>query len=144
MERARLRILASLIAVAAVATTAAALALRTRPDRVTGHAYPVPSAEDGIAIEVLNGSGRTGRARSATRLLRRQGFDVVYFGNWEGEGIVRGTRVVVRRGGDEAGARRVVAALGAGKVVIDPDTLRRVDVSVILGEDWQPPPELAW
>jgi hypothetical protein len=141
LEFSRRHVFGALIGLAAVATTAAALVLGRRPDRVTGHAYPIPSADDRIAVEVLNGSGRPGRARTATRVLRRQGLDVVFFGNWDGQGLVRKTRVVVRRGADPAGARRVAQALGAGTVVVDPDTLRRVDVTVILGEDWTPPPD---
>ncbi|HEU5170827.1 MAG TPA: LytR C-terminal domain-containing protein [Gemmatimonadales bacterium] len=139
MELARRRVLAALIGVALVATTATALVLRSRPDRVAGHAYPIPSADDRILVEVLNGTGRSGLARSATRVLRRRGLDVVYFGTWEGEGLVRTTKVVARRSGSEDDARQVAAALGSGKVVVDLDTLRRVDVSVILGEDWTPP-----
>ena len=139
MERARRHVLGTLIALAAIATTAAALALRGRPERVTGHAFVIPSVEDRIVVEVLNGTGRAGLARSATRLLRRQGLDVVFFGNWDGGGLVRKTKVVVRRGTDQAGARRVAGALGAGEVVTDVDTLRRVDVTVILGEDWRVP-----
>ncbi len=126
---------------AALATTAAALALRGRPDRVTEHGFAIPSVEDRVVVEVLNGTGRPGLARSATRVLRRQGLDVVFFGNWEGGGLVRKTKVVVRRGTDQAGARRVAGALGAGDVVTDVDTLRRVDVTVILGEDWRVPPD---
>jgi hypothetical protein len=142
VELARRHVLGSLIALAAVATTAAALVFHARPDRVSGHAFPIPSAEDRVVVEVLNGSGRPGLARSATRLLRRRGLDVVFFGNWDGEGVVRRTKVVVRRGTDEADGRRVAEALGAGTVVVDLDTLRRVDVSVILGEDWRPPPDV--
>jgi hypothetical protein len=144
LERARRRLFASLIAVAAAAAVAAAVGLHTRPDRVTSHAFAIPSAENRIVVEVLNGSGLTGRARSATRLLRRQGLDVVYFGNWDGAGVVRRTKVVVRRGADQTAARRVAQALGAGSVVVDVDTLRRVDVSVILGQDWAAPPDVAW
>ncbi|MGH7519205.1 MAG: LytR C-terminal domain-containing protein [Gemmatimonadales bacterium] len=139
MERARRHVLGTLIALAAIATTAAALALRGRPDRVPAHAFAIPSVEDRVVVEVLNGTGHPGLARSATRVLRRQGLDVVFFGNWEGDGVVRKTKIVVRRGGDQAAARRVAAGLGAGAVVVDVDTLRRVDVTVILGEDWKAP-----
>ncbi|MGH7628292.1 MAG: LytR C-terminal domain-containing protein [Gemmatimonadales bacterium] len=142
MELTRRHVLGTLIAVAAIATTAAALVLRGRPDRVTGHAFAIPSADDRVVVEVLNGTPRPGLARSATRVLRRQGLDVVFFGNWHGEGLVRTTKIVVRRGADQAGARRVAAALGGGEVVVDVDTLRRVDVSVILGEDWKVPPDI--
>jgi hypothetical protein len=144
LERARLRIVFALIALCAVAAVAGALSFRSRPDHLSTHAFPIPSADDRIMVEVLNGSGLGGRARSATRVLRRQGLDVVYFGNWEGEGVVRATKIVVRRGTDQAAARRVAQALGAGTVVVDVDTLRRVDVSVILGQDWRPPAGLAW
>jgi hypothetical protein len=144
LERARLRIVFALIALCAAAAVAGALSFRSRPERIPTHPFPIPSADDRIAVEVLNGSGLPGRARSATRVLRRQGLDVVYFGNWDGEGIVRATKVVVRRGSDHAAARRVAQALGAGAVVVDVDTLRRVDVSVILGQDWQAPAGLGW
>jgi LytR cell envelope-related transcriptional attenuator len=86
-------------------------------------------------VEVLNGTRRQGAARAATRLLRSQGFDVVFLGN--ADSLSPQTQVLVRRG-DSAKARYVSAALGGGVVGIDIDTLRRVDVSVILGDDFQP------
>ncbi|HEX2220543.1 MAG TPA: LytR C-terminal domain-containing protein [Gemmatimonadales bacterium] len=103
------------------------------PPRV--HAYPIPSPERRVTVEVLNGSRRAGAARAATRMLRRRGLDVVFYGN--AESPVESTRVIVRRG-DPGRARDVRQALGAGQVVLEPDTLRRVDVSVILGPDFRP------
>ena len=67
--------------------------------------------------------------------LRGQGLDVVFLGN--ADSTADSTRVIVRRG-DPARARYVVQALGGGKVVVETDTFRRVDVSVILGEDFRP------
>jgi hypothetical protein len=87
-----------------------------------------------VTVEVLNGTGRAGVARAATRMLRRRGLDVVFFGNAEER--VDSTRVIVRRG-DPGRGRDVRLALGTGRIVIEPDTLRRVDVSVILGEDFR-------
>jgi hypothetical protein len=49
---------------------------------------------------------------------------------------VDSTRVIVRRG-DPDKARDVRLALGVGRIVVEPDTLRRVDVSVILGADFR-------
>jgi hypothetical protein len=145
LELARRRVLVAVVALAAVATTATAVALRRRPpERVTTHAYAIPSADDRIVVEVLNGTGQAGRARSATRSLRRHGLDVVFFGNWDGGGLVRTTKVVVRRGIDQGPARRVAAALGTGTVVVDVDTLRRVDVTVILGTDWKLPDDVGF
>jgi hypothetical protein len=68
-------------------------------------------------------------------MLRRQGLDVVFLGN--ADSLAASTRVIVRRGDPDRG-RHVVAALGAGKLVVETDTFRRVDVSVILGEDFRP------
>ena len=98
------------------------------------HAYPIPSPDRRITVEVLNGTRRSGVARAATRMLRRRGLDVVFYGNAE---AVDSTRVIVRRG-DPGRGRDVRQALGAGRVVVEPDTLRRVDVSVILGPDFRP------
>ena len=99
------------------------------------HAYPIPSPERRITVEVLNGTRRAGAARAATRMLRRRGLDVVFYGN--AESTADSTRVIVRRGDPGAG-RDVRQALGAGRVIVEPDTLRRVDVSVVLGPDFRP------
>ena len=98
------------------------------------HAYPIPSPERRITVEVLNGTRRAGVARAATRMLRRRGLDVVFYGN--AESAADSPRVIVRRGDPGAG-RDVRQALGAGRVVVEPDTLRRVDVSVVLGPDFR-------
>jgi hypothetical protein len=113
------------------------LAARMKRDRVAGHAYPIPSAEERIVVEVFNGTTRQGLARTATRLIRQQGLDVVFFGSADSTDRTDSTRVIVRRG--KRGAAEVVAqALGVGKIEIALDTLRRVDVSVILGSDYKP------
>jgi hypothetical protein len=72
-------------------------------------------------------------------MLRQQGLDVVFFGN--AERLVDSTQILIRRG-DSANGRAVRAGLGVGRVVLDGDTLRRVDVSVVLGQDFRPRLEL--
>jgi LytR cell envelope-related transcriptional attenuator len=104
------------------------------PPEPRAHAYPIPSPEHRITVEVLNGTTRAGVARAATRMLRRRGLDVVFFGN--ADKMVDSTRVIVRRG-DPARGRDVRLALGVGWIVVEPDTLRRVDVSVVLGADFR-------
>ena len=104
------------------------------PPEPRAHAYPIPSPERRVTVEVLNGTRRAGVARAATRMLRRRGLDVVYFGN--ADEAVDSTRVIVRRG-DPGRGRDVRLALGVGRIVVEPDTLRRVDVSVILGADFR-------
>jgi LytR cell envelope-related transcriptional attenuator len=91
-----------------------------------------------ITVEVLNGTRQQGAARTATRVLRRQKLDVVFLGN--ADSLVDSTLVVARRG-DSARARHVAAALGLGAIRVETDTFRRVDVSVILGDDFQPRPD---
>jgi hypothetical protein len=140
LEFTRRHLVSALIGVAALALSAA-VALRPRPDQVVGHAFPIPSAQDRIQVEVLNGTVRPGVARTVTRVLRRQGLDVVFFGNTDAVAHLDSTRILVRRGAAAAG-HRVARALGYGKVVIQPDTLRRVNVSVVVGDDYRPPAEL--
>jgi len=65
---------------------------------------------------------------------------VVFFGNAETK--EDSTRVIIRRGVAQGPAERVANALGGGKIERELDTLRRVDVTVILGDDYRPPPEL--
>jgi LytR cell envelope-related transcriptional attenuator len=108
-------------------------------DRGTPEAVrSVPEGEH-IVVEVLNGSGRRGLARAATRVLRQAGFDVVYFGNVSE--TVATTQTLARRG-DSVAAARVARALGATQVRVATDTLLRVDVTVLLGGDYRPPPGL--
>ena len=106
-----------------------------REEKAANHAFAVPPLEGRVVVEVLNGTRRQGVARTATRMLRGRGLDVVFLGNADSAETL--TRVIVRRG-DPDRARYVVGVLGAGKVVIEPDTFRRVDLSVILGEDFRP------
>ena len=109
--------------------------LRPRTEPRPTNAVAVPSPRGRVQVEVLNGSRRQGAARTATRMLRRQGLDVVFLGN--ADSMADSTRVILRRG-DPNKARYVAQALGAGKVVVETDTFRRVDVSVILGDYFRP------
>ena len=99
---------------------------------------PIPGDRgSAITVEVLNANGRSGDARVGTRLLRRHGIDVVFFGNADA-GTLDSTRIIVRRGSAKVG-EQVRAALGLGKVEIDLDSSKLLDVSVLLGTDFVPP-----
>lgn len=111
-----------------------AVLMQPRREHVAGHAYAIPVPGKRIRVEVLNGTQRPGLARAATRALREQGLDVVFFG---GGPQADSTRIFVRRG-DPGQGRDVAEAIGGGRVSIAPDTLRRVDVTVLLGSDWRP------
>ena len=88
-------------------------------------------------VEVLNASGRSGLARSGALVLRRAGIDVVYFGNAADATILDSTRIIVRRGSPASG-ERVREALRLGRVFVEPDSSRLLDVSVLLGRDFTP------
>lgn len=96
-------------------------------------------APDGVRVrvEVLNASRVRGLARRATMELRDRGFDVVAIGN---SGELRDSTLVLHRSGDEEWARRVARAVGGATVELRPDSSHYVDVSVLLGGTWRPPP----
>ncbi len=84
MELARHPVTIALIAIGAVGGTVAAVALRPRPATPpVEHAYPIPSADQRILVEVLNATPRPGLARAAARALRRRGLDVIFFGRMD-------------------------------------------------------------
>ena len=92
-----------------------------------------------VTVEVLNASGKPGLAKTATRLLRRAGIDVLTFRNApDSVGALDSTRILVRRGGSPVG-ERIRKALGAGRVAVAPDARRLLDASVLLGADFAPP-----
>lgn len=100
-------------------------------------ARPIPGDRGpALTVEVLNANGRDGDARVGTRLLRRAGIDVVYFGNANDSGL-DSTRIIVRRGSENVG-HRVRAALGRGRVEVGLDSSKLLDVSVLLGADFSP------
>ena len=97
-------------------------------------------APDGVRIrvEVLNATKTRGLARSATRVLRDRGFDVVGVGN---EPQARDSTLVLDRSNHPEGAALVAEALGGARVESRPDTSRYLDVTVLVGATWRPPPE---
>lgn len=104
--------------------------------------HPIPGDRGpAITVEVLNANGRAGDARVGTRVLREAGIDVVYFGNAPESGL-DSTRIIVRRGAGKVG-ERVRAVLGQGRVEMQLDSSKLLDVSVLLGEDFAPPPSRA-
>jgi hypothetical protein len=101
----------------------------------SNQARPIPGDKGpAITVEVLNANGRAGDARIGTRLLRRAGIDVVYFGNAPQAGL-DSTRIIVRRGAAKVG-ERVRSSLGTGRVEVQLDSTRLLDVSVLLGVDF--------
>lgn len=111
------------------------------PADSTGPPAPPAGPESAVRVEVLNGSGRAGRARDVTDRLRSRGYDVVYFGNaadgpW---GISR----VIDRVGNRDRAEGVARALGIPEVRTRLDSTLLLDVTVVIGKDWPARPPAA-
>jgi hypothetical protein len=85
-------------------------------------------------VEVLNASGRAGLARAATRRLRDEGFDVVYFGN--ASGFDGDSSVVLARTSADSVARAAARGLGIRSVRAAPDETLLLDATVVIGRDW--------
>jgi hypothetical protein len=90
-----------------------------------------------IKVEVLNATRSRGLARRATRYLRDRGFDVVGSGTSAEQ---RDSTIVLDRSAHPEWAYLVARAMKA-KVSAQPDSSRYLDVTVILGADWRPPPQ---
>ena len=120
---------------AEAAPTGTAPAERARAQSDSGPRLPTP--DDRIRVEVLNGGGVPGVAGTATDILRRKGFDVVYFGNESPFG--RDSSVVIDRTGMEGAMEAISQDLGITASRAEPDSTRLVDFTVFLGTDWQPP-----
>ena len=91
-----------------------------------------------IRVEVLNGAGTRGLARRATRAMRDAGFDVVASGNAPER---TDSSIVLVRSGQVAWGELAAQALRGARVELRPDTSRYLDLTIIVGARWRPPPE---
>lgn len=100
----------------------------------------LPRAPDGVRVrvQVLNTTGTRGLARRATRLLRDQGFDVVDMGNGN---PALDTTLVLDRSGHPEWAAAVARLIKPATSRTERDSSRYLDVTVLLGRSWNPPPQ---
>lgn len=91
-----------------------------------------------IRVEVLNATNVRGLARQATFYLRDLGFDVVASGNSTEK--LDSTLVLVRGGRMDWG-ELAARGLGGGRVEARPDSLRYLDLTILIGASWRPPPQ---
>ncbi len=90
---------------------------------------------DIIRVEVLNGCGEPGVAEKVTDWLRDKGFDIVYYGNADSFGYEE--TLLFDRSGRPEFARDVGSVLGCERIERKFDRLLLLDVTVIVGKDWQ-------
>lgn len=94
-----------------------------------------------VRVEVLNASKVLGAARIGRLLLQHAGLDVVQSGN--ADSALRGSgpnRILVRLG-DTVGVGRIIEVLGGADIVLQADPSRVVDLTVVLGRNFMPPPD---
>lgn len=92
-----------------------------------------------ITVRVINASQKRGLARRATLVLRDFGYDVV---DYDGDrGPPRDATEILVHTDQPAWGDRLRRALRVGTVRAVPDSLRYVDLTVMLGRDWEPPTE---
>ncbi len=91
-----------------------------------------------IRVEVLNATTIRGLARQATFHLRDLGFDVVASGN---SAERHDSSVVLVRSGNMEWGALAARALGGARVEARPDSSRYLDLTILLGTGWRPPPE---
>jgi hypothetical protein len=106
----------------------------------SANALPEPRWATGtrITVEVLSATKVRGLARRAALALRDQGFDVVSTGT--NHDPFDSTQVLDRTGHREW-AVRAAKAMGGATVLIRPDSSRDVDLTVLIGASWRPPPQ---
>lgn len=93
-----------------------------------------------IKVEVLNATSTRGLGRLATAWLRDKGFDVVGIGTAP-SAERRDSTLVLDRSGHTDWARLAAEAMGGARVEARPDSLRYVDLTVLIGRSWRPPPQ---
>jgi hypothetical protein len=91
-----------------------------------------------VRVQVLNGTKTHGLAQQATTYLRDLGYDVVETGTVVSS---RDTTVVLDLSGHPDWASRIARALEPARIETRTDSSRYLDVAIVLGSAWRPPPE---
>jgi hypothetical protein len=104
-----------------------------RPTRLIGDSLR-------ITVEVVNATAVRGLGRTATAWLRDVGFDVV--NTTTAPEAERLDSSVVRYGtGHPEWAAIAAKAIGGARIEARPDSLRYLDLTVLVGRSWRPPPQ---
>lgn len=106
---------------------------------LVGSVFPGQRAGSAVRprLQILNGTGAVGLAQRVSDRLLSAGVEVKLTGN-AGRLDYEETQIVFYRGEDQAAAERVQKALGVGRIVLSRNPVDVVDVTVIVGRDFQP------
>lgn len=91
-----------------------------------------------VTVEVLNGSGIAGLARTGTVRLRRLGLDVVAYGGADSSQRAAGATLILVRRGDTAGLGRILSLYPQAEWRHARLESRLVDLTLVLGADAAP------
>ncbi|HAM38774.1 MAG: hypothetical protein A2474_03640 [Elusimicrobia bacterium RIFOXYC2_FULL_34_12] len=94
------------------------------------------SSYSNIVVEIFNASGKSGLAGKIRRKLIKNHFDVIKIGTYDNNSKYEKTLVIDRMGQLDK-AREIANEIGAKEVITKIDESRGVDVTIILGRDWQ-------
>jgi hypothetical protein len=117
-------------------TVIAAYAFFAREEQPAVSTRPTFTASRDVKVEVLNGCGIDGMARTVGNRLRETGFDVMTLDN--ADRFDYPESIVIDRLGAPEDADRVAEALGISNRIqqIVPDPFRIESVTVIIGRDF--------
>lgn len=93
-----------------------------------------------ITVEVVNATAVRGLGRQATAWLRDAGFDVVNTTTAPAKDR-RDSSLVLYGTGHPEWAALAAKAIGGARVEARPDSLRFLDLTVLVGRSWRPPPQ---
>jgi LCP family protein required for cell wall assembly len=89
-----------------------------------------------VIVEIFNASGISGAAEKLRREFMKMNYDVMKVGDYSRNSKYKKTVVIDRLGQPEK-AKAVAAAVGSKIVLTKIDETRGVDVTVIIGQDWE-------
>lgn len=114
------------------------LVANTAPVAVIDTPVPLPSPSFArVQVEVLNGCGDAGAGQAALKYLRKKGFDVINMENAESFDFPE--TIVLDRSGQASvseAAQAVAQTLGTPNVILQRNDDRMVDVTAIIGRDF--------
>jgi len=89
-----------------------------------------------IVVEIFNASGKTNLAGQMRNALIKSNFDVIKIGTYEPNSKYEKT-IIIDRMGELSKAQQIADVIGAKEIITKIDASRGVDVTVIIGRDWQ-------
>jgi len=85
-----------------------------------------------LTVEVWNATDQQGLALRMTRFFRRQGIDVIKWGNY---GEKKKSTLIIDRTGNSEKVEKIKKILSGYDLITSPEPGRMVDLTIILGED---------